>query len=122
MSNYTEEQLKMGVRQEMINDTTLYYSMVKKEQLTLSFFTNDRLLVYDDKRRWLFYINDFKNTPFRNAIPDPKNNVYTLLNGAVFTNPAGTSLINVKFTTTNKEGQLESLEWNFSCETPQLCQ
>ena len=43
--------------------------MVKKDQGTLSFFTNERLLVYDDNRRWLFYINDFKNTPFRNKVP-----------------------------------------------------
>ena len=76
-----------------MGDTNLHYSMVKKDQVTLSFLTNERLLVYDDNRRWLFYINDFKNTPFRDKIPEPKNSVYTPIKAATFTNPPSTSII-----------------------------
>jgi len=30
----------------------------------MSFLSNERLLVYDATPKILFYINDFKNTPF----------------------------------------------------------
>jgi hypothetical protein len=59
---------------EQIEKTSLFYSLAKKDAQTLSFLANERLLIYDNVRRILFYINDFKNTPFRTVPPNPKNN------------------------------------------------
>lgn len=55
--NNSELTLRSQLLRETIADTVLYYSLVKKESKTLTFLTNDRLLIYDDKRRILFYIN-----------------------------------------------------------------
>lgn len=88
---------------ETIGETTIYYSLVKKDAKTLSFLTNDRLLVYDNQRRILFYINDFKNTPFKSALPNPKNEQMPI---AVcnFSNPAFTNNLQIKYTATNDKG------------------
>lgn len=70
---YSEDDLKKNLIKESIGDTNLYYSLVRKEGKTLSFFANDRLLIYDDNRKIIFYNNDYSNTPFKKSIPDPKN-------------------------------------------------
>ena len=54
---YTEDELRKWLKQETINKTTIYYSIAKKDGKTLSFFSNDRLLIYDDTRRIIFYVN-----------------------------------------------------------------
>lgn len=71
----------------------------------LSFWTHDRLLVYDDKRRILFYINDFENTPFKDKIPQPKNNAMPI-NLCNFSNPNTTTNLQVRYTGKNSKGEL----------------
>lgn len=102
--NNSEISLRSKLHRENITDTTLYYSLAKKESKTLSFLSNDRLLVYDDKRRILFYINEFKNTPFRTAVPNPKNEVCMPINICSFSNPASTNKLMVRYTGKNTKG------------------
>jgi hypothetical protein len=61
---YTELHLRKNLVKQELNGTTLFYSLVKKDGQNISFFSNERLLVYDTTPKILFYINDFKNTPF----------------------------------------------------------
>jgi hypothetical protein len=105
---------------ETVNETTLHYSLVKKEAKTMSFLSNERLLVYDATRRILFYNNDYKNTPFRTSVPEPKNNVSTPLQSSTFKNPSATNEIQVRHTGKNPKGEIETVEWNFTCDTPEL--
>ena len=120
MSKYTEAELKTSLIREKVNETTLYYSLVKKEGKTISFLTNDRLLIYDNNRRIIYYNNDFKNAPFVNFVPQPKNDTFTPLQGTVFKNPSSSNNIEVRHTGKNAKGELETIEWNFTCETVQL--
>ena len=79
----------------------LYYSLVKKEGKNLTFLSNDRLLIYDSNRRIIFYNNDYSKTPFRTAVPSPKNNVFTPLETSTFSNPNSTNNIAVRCTVKN---------------------
>lgn len=88
---HTEAELRTGLKREKISDTTLFYSLVKKEGKNISFISNDRLLIYDTARRMLYYSNDFKNTPFRTAVPEPKNGQFTPLRHTTFKNPSSSS-------------------------------
>ena len=89
--------------------------MVKKEGKNLSFISNDRLLIYDDNRKILFYNNDYKNLPYIKSIPEPKNDVSTPLQNATFKIPPNTNEIQVRHTGKNSKGELETIEWNFTC-------
>lgn len=102
--NNSELTLRSQLLRETVADTTLYYSLVKKDSKTLSFLSNDRLLIYDDKRRILFYINDFKNTPFKSTVPNPKNEVCMPINVCSFYNPASTNNLVVRYTGKNSKG------------------
>lgn len=117
---YTENELRTELKREKINDTTLYYSLVKKEGKNISFLSNDRLLIYDTARRMLYYNNDFKNTPFRTAVPEPKNGQFTPLQHSTFKNPSPGGVLQVRYTGKNAKGEMETIEWNFTCETQQL--
>jgi hypothetical protein len=97
-----------------VEKANLYYSIAKKDGKTLSFLANDRLLIYDDERRILFYINNLKNTPFKDYIPNAKNNEYMRLDTCSFGNPASTNSIQVRNTDRNSKGELETLEWMFT--------
>ena len=57
--------------------------------------------MYDNARNILFYINDFKNTPFKTTIPDPKNNVFTPLETSNYVNTPKTAVIHVTYTKEN---------------------
>ena len=43
--------------------------MAKKTSETISFLTNERLFIYNASERIFYYINDYKNTPFKSTIP-----------------------------------------------------
>ena len=83
-------------------------------------FSNERLLIYDNTRRILFYNNDFKNLPFAPHLPNPKNDVASPIATCSFKNPNGTHEIQVRHTGKNSKGEMETVEWNFVCETGQL--
>lgn len=46
-SVYSEAQLRSQIIKEVIGESTLYYSLVKKEAKTISILTNERLLVFN---------------------------------------------------------------------------
>jgi hypothetical protein len=79
--------------------------------------SNYRLLIYDNNRKIIYYNNDYKNTPFRTNAPIPKNGTFTPLATSTFKNPNGTNEIQVRYTGKNVKGELETIEWNFICET-----
>jgi len=101
---YSEEELRKWLKHETIGNTKIYYSIAKKEQKTLSFFSNDRLLIYDDTRRIIFYVNETKNTPFIKEVPSPKNNLSMKLDTCSFANPESTVSIQVRNTDKNDKG------------------
>lgn len=82
--------------------------------------SNVRLLIYDNTRKIIFYNNDFQNTPFRTTVPNPKNDTFTPLQSSTFKNPNGTNEVQVRYTGKNTKGELETIEWNFICETEHL--
>jgi hypothetical protein len=55
--NYNEADLRTKIHMDIVKGTELYYSLVKKEAKTMSFLSNERLLVYDAGRKILFYRN-----------------------------------------------------------------
>lgn len=82
--------------------------------------SNDRLLIYDSLRRILFYNNDYKNLPFAPTLPHPKNDVSTPIAASTFKNPNNTAEIQVRHTGKNAKGEMETVEWNFTCDNQQL--
>ena len=118
--NYTQQELRTDLKQEEFGKNKIYYSLVKKDGKTISFITNERLLLYDDARKILYYINDFKNTPFKSYIPDPKNQMSMPLGTCNFSNPQSTNSLQVRVTGPNSKGQLETVEWIFTFETKKL--
>jgi hypothetical protein len=56
-ANYSEHQLKNTLLSQKIENKTYYYSLAKKEQKSLSFLKNDRLLVLNFDDGILFYVN-----------------------------------------------------------------
>jgi DNA polymerase III gamma/tau subunit len=114
-TKYSETELRSELKQENINDTKLYYSLVKKDAKNISFFTNDRLLIYDTARRMLYYSNDFKNTPFRTAVPEPKNGQFTPLKHSTFKSPNSGTQLQVRYSGKNAKDEMEAIEWNFTC-------
>lgn len=77
--------------------------------------SNDRLMIYDDNRKILFYNNDYKSLPYVKTIPEPKNDVSTPLQSATFKIPPNTNQIQVRSTRKNSKGEIETIEWNFTC-------
>lgn len=55
--NYTEKELRTTIIKEKVEEKIFYYSVAKKEQNSLSFLSNERLLVLDFDQGKLFYMN-----------------------------------------------------------------